>query len=69
MFGTHEAIIGGKPALMANVEETVCSMIYPKLNARPIPRYMPMPPFRFLEESEAPMMVRMNDANDEAIRL
>ena len=30
--------IGGASALMANVAETVCSMMYPKLSARPIPR-------------------------------
>ena len=28
-----------------------------------------MPPLRFLAESDAPMMVRMNEANDIAMRL
>lgn len=69
MLGNHAANIGGKPALMANVAEMVWKRIYPNDSANPMPRYTPMPPFRFLAESEAPMMVRMKDANDEAIRL
>jgi len=33
-----------------------------KLRAKPIPKYKPMPPLRFLAESESPMTVRMNEA-------
>ena len=69
MFGIHAASIGGVLALMAKVDDTVCSMMYPKLRARPIPRYIPMPPLRLREDSERPIVVRMNEANDEAIRL
>ena len=69
MFGIHAANIGGKPALMANVAEMVWNKMYPNDSAKPMPRYTPIPPFRFLAESDAPMMVSMNDANEEAIRL
>ena len=69
MFGIHAAKMGGALALMAKVAETVCSKMYKELSASPKPRYSPMPPFRFLDDSEKPMMVRMNDANDEAMRL
>ena len=61
--------MAGVSALMANVELTVCSIIYVKLNAKPMPRYFPIPPLRLRDESEKPMVVRMNDANDVAIRL
>ena len=54
--------------MMANVELTVWSMMYPKLNARPMPRYSPIPPFRFLDDSDTPMVVRIKDANEDAIR-
>ena len=69
MLGNHAANNGGKPALIANVADMVWNKMYPNDSANPTPRYTPMPPFRFLAESEAPMMVRMKDANDEAIRL
>lgn len=69
MFGIHAANIGGVSAFIANVDDTVCSIMYVKLSARPIPRYSPIPPFLFLDESDRPMVVRMNDANDVAIRL
>ena len=55
--------------MMENVAETVCRSMYAKLSASPIPRYMPIPPFRFLDDSEMPIVVSMNDANDDAIRL
>jgi hypothetical protein len=54
---------------MANVADTVCNMIYRKLNARPSPRYIPMPPLRFLDDRDAPMTVSMNDAKELAMRL
>ena len=69
MLGIHAASIGGVSALMANVELTVCSMMYAKLSARPIPRYSPIPPFRLRDESDRPMVVRINDAKDIAMRL
>ena len=69
IFGIHAASIGGVFALMANVADTVCSMIYMKLSAKPMPRYIPIPPLRFFEESDRPMIVRMKEANDVAIRL
>ena len=69
ILGTHAANMGGKSALMANVADTVCIIIYAKLRAKPMPRYMPMPPLRLRDDNEAPIMVRMKDANDAAIRL
>lgn len=68
-LGIHAARAGGAPAFMANVALMVCSMMYMKLSARPMPRYMPMPPLRLREDRETPIMVRMNEAKDEAIRL
>ena len=69
IFGTQAASIGGVPAFMANVADMVCNIIYRKLRASPKPRYIPIPPFLFLEDKEAPMMVRMNEANELAMRL
>ena len=69
MFGVHAANGGGMLACTAKADETVWSMMYAKLRANPTPRYIPIPPFLFLADSDAPMMVRMNDANDRAIRL
>ena len=69
MFGIQAASIAGVFACMANVADTVCSIIYAKLKASPIPRYIPIPPFLFLEDNDSPMVVRINDANDDAIRL
>ena len=69
MFGIQAANIGGVSACMAKVAETVCSMMYPKLRASPIPRYSPIPPFLFLEDSDTPIVVRINDAKEVAIRL
>ena len=68
-LGTHAASIGGRPAFMAKVDDTVWSMMYVKLSTRPMPRYMPIPPLRFRDDSDAPMMVRMKDASDDAMRL
>ena len=69
MLGIHAANIGGVSALMANVAETVWSIMYPKLSARPIPKYNPMPPFRLRDDRETPIVVRIKEANEEAIRL
>src|SRR5574344_841739 len=52
MFGTHAANIGGALAFKAKVEHTVCNMMYPKLSPKPIPKYMPIPPFRFLDDQD-----------------
>mgnify|MGYP000915787801 CR=1 FL=1 len=69
MFGIHAANIGGVSALIANVDDTVCSMIYPKLRAKPMPRYIPIPPFLFLDERDNPMTVRIKEEKDMAILL
>ena len=69
ILGIHAASIGGVSAFMAKVADTVCNNIYAKLNAKPIPKYIPMPPFRFLDDSETPIVVRIKDANEVAIRL
>lgn len=69
MFGIHAASMGWAPEFMANVELMVCNMMYVKLSARPIPRYIPMPPFRFRDDNEKPMVVSMKLANDMAMRL
>ena len=68
MLGIHTATIGGVLPLVVNVAETVWNKMYEKLNANPIPRFIPMPPFTFLEERDSPMVVRMKAANDMAIR-
>ena len=49
MFGIHAANIGGVSALIANVDDTVCSMFYPKLRSKPMPIYISIPPFLFLD--------------------
>ena len=69
MFGIHAASIGGVFACMAKVDDTVCNMMYVKLSARPMPRYMPMPPLRLRDDYDTPIVVSMNDANDDAMRL
>ena len=68
MFGIHTASIGGKLPLMAKVAEMVWNMIYAKLSNSPAPNAIPIPFFRFLAESDRPMAVRMNAANEEAPR-
>ena len=67
MLGSHMASATG--ICSANAEDIVWKSMYEKLSPRPIPSESPMPPFFFLEESETPMTVRMNDANDMAMRL
>jgi hypothetical protein len=69
MFGIHAASIGGVSALMAKVELMVCRRIYENERASPIPRYIPMPPFRFLLDRLTPMIVRINEAKEVAMRL
>ena len=69
MFGIHAASIGGAPAFIAKEDEMVCNMIYTKLRTNPSPKYIPIPPFLFLEDKEAPIIVRIKEANDVAIRL
>jgi hypothetical protein len=69
IFGIQTATIGGVFPLMANVADTVWNKIYEKLNAKPTPKYNPMPPLTFLEERDAPIMVRMKEAKDMAMRL
>ena len=67
MFGIHAARAIG--ICSANAEDMLWNRIYEKLNASPIPSDRPIPPFTFLDESEAPIIVRMNAAKDIAIRL
>ena len=69
ILGIHAANIGGVPALMANEADTVCNIIYRKLSAKPKPRYIPIPPLRLRDDSDAPMLVSMNEAKLDAIRL
>ena len=69
IFGIHAASMGGVLALMAKVAQTVCNKIYVKLRARPVPRYTPIPPLRFRELRLTPMMVRINEAKQDAMRL
>ena len=67
MFGSHTANATGMCS--AKADEIVWNKMYEKLNASPIPNESPIPPFLFLDESEAPMIVIMNAAKDIAIRL
>ena len=46
---------GGILPLMAKVADMVWNKMYEKLNASPIPKCSPIPPFTFREESESPM--------------
>ena len=61
--------MGDIPALMAKVALTVCSRIYVNDKAKPMPKYIPIPPLRLRDDSEAPIIVRMNEAKEVAIRL
>lgn len=69
IFGIHADKSGGQPALTAKVEDTVWKRMYEKLSAMPIPSESPIPPLRFSIDSDTPIMVRMNAANGEAMRL
>ena len=67
MFGSHTATTTG--ICSANADEIAWKSIYEKLSPNPIPSDSPIPPFVFFDESEAPMSVSMNAANDIAMRL
>ena len=58
-------MMAGIPAFMAKVAQIVCRRIYEKLNASPMPRYIPIPPLRFRALRLAPIMVRINEAKQE----
>ena len=66
-FGNQTANATGMCS--AKADDMVWNRMYEKLSPRPIPNDNPIPPFRFLDDSETPMTVIMNDANDIAIRL
>ena len=51
----------------AKADEIVWKRIYEKLSAKPIPNERPIPPFLFLDESDAPIIVIMNAANEAAV--
>lgn len=68
MFGIHTAMAGIMFPFMAKVDEMVWNRIYEKLSPSPIPKCKPIPPFTFREDSDKPMEVRINAANDMAIR-
>ena len=67
MLGNHTAIYTG--ICSAKADDIVWKRMYEKLNPKPIPNDIPMPPLVFLDESDAPMMVRINAAKDIAMRL
>ena len=67
MLGNHTARDTG--ICSAKAEDTVWNRMYEKLNPKPIPRDIPIPPLVFFEDSEAPIIVKMNAAKDIAIRL
>ena len=69
IFGNHTANIDGILPLIENVDDTDWNKMYEKLRPNPIPRFNPIPPLTFLDDSETPIAVRMNAANDAAIRL
>ena len=67
MLGSHAASAIGMWS--AKADDMLWKSMYEKLSARPIPNDRPIPPFDFLDESETPITVRINAANDIAIRL
>ena len=69
ILGIQTATIGLTYPLIAKVDVTVINRIYEKLKAKPIPMFRPIPPFTFLEEREAPMVVKINAAIIVAKRL
>ena len=62
ILGIQAATIGLTYPLMAKVDVMVINKMYEKLSAKPIPMFKPIPPFTFLDESDAPMAVRMKAA-------
>lgn len=68
MFGIHTAMAGERFPLMAKVDDMVWNRMYEKLNANPIPKCRPMPPFTLRDDSDSPIAVRINAANEVAMR-
>ena len=66
-LGIHTAITGGIFPFTAKVDEMVWKRINEKLSPNPIPRFNPIPPFTFLDESDKPIMVNIKEANEPAI--
>ena len=69
ILGTHTASSGDAFPFIAKVAETVWNNMYEKLSPNPTPKYIPMPPLTFLEDNDTPMIVKIKEANDIAIRL
>lgn len=67
ILGNHTATATG--IWSAKADDIVWKSMYEKLNPKPIPSDNPIPPLVFFDDSDAPMIVRMNAANDIAIRL
>ena len=67
MLGNHTARTTG--TCSAKAEDMAWNNIYEKLSPNPIPNDNPIPPLVFFDESEAPISVSMNAANDIAMRL
>ena len=61
--------MGYNPAFIQNDAETVCRRMYMALKAIPQPNAIPMPPLRFLDERDIPIVERMNAAKGVAKRL
>lgn len=57
-FGVQAATNGDILPLTAKVLDTVMKSIYPKLSAKPSAILYPIPPFIFLADSAAPIIVR-----------
>ena len=62
MLGIHAASMGYNPAFIQKEADTVCRRMYVALKPMPIPNASPIPPLRFLEESDMPMVDSMNAA-------
>lgn len=62
MFGIHAASMGYNPAFIQKDADTVCNRMYVALRPMPAPKASPIPPLRFLEESDMPMVDSMNAA-------
>ena len=60
MFGIQAAIIGLTKPDTANVALMVINRMYPILSARPIPMFIPIPPFTFRADRDAPIKVNIN---------
>jgi hypothetical protein len=62
ILGIHIANIGEVAPDTAKVEVTVENNIYEKLNSKPIPILIPIPPFTFREDNDIPIAVKINAA-------